>query len=234
MTKRPKIFLLDMFCGAGGAAVGYYKAAKSLNIKIDILGVDIKDQPNYPFRFLKTCALEYLSNNPGKHTHIHSSPPCQQHSNSTAPHKAKGKNYPDLIPATRNLIKRSGKPGVIENVITAPIIQDIVLRGDMFGLKVLRKRAFELVNWWTLKPLLPVKVGSAKNGDYVIVYGKASYKRSGRSPVKIPVFAKRTIRETWAYAMDIDWMTKDIEIAESIPPAYTEYIGKLLFEYKPK
>lgn len=33
--------------------------------------------------------------------------------------------------------------------------------------------------------------------------------------------------DAWREVMDIDWMSRD-ELAEAIPPAYTEFIGKQL------
>lgn len=48
------INLLDGCCSAGGCSKGYELAALSLGVKIKITGVDIIDQPNYPYKFIKT------------------------------------------------------------------------------------------------------------------------------------------------------------------------------------
>lgn len=64
MSNRPR--LLDLFCGAGGAAMGYHRAG------FEVVGVDIEAQPHYPFRFQQGDALDYDV--------IHASPPRQAYS----------------------------------------------------------------------------------------------------------------------------------------------------------
>jgi DNA (cytosine-5)-methyltransferase 1 len=225
-----KIKLLDLCCKAGGCSVGYYQAAKNMGLDIEITGVDIKPQPNYPFNFIEADACHYLHEFWQNYTHIHASPPCQLYSNSTQHMRNQGKQYADILAPLRQIMYNTGLPGVIENVPNAPIRPDIVLRGDMFGLKVLRKRHFETVNWFMLNPFMPVKIGSVSDGDYVCVYGKASYRKSSKYRAVYPKFKKGTIKDTWGYAMGIDWMGKDTELAEAIPPAYTQYIGKEFFK----
>lgn len=209
--------------------MGYFLAAKDLGFNIEITGVDIEPQPNYPFNFVQADASDFFISNWKHFSHVHASPPCQKYSNATAHQRANGKVYRDNLDELRLLITESKLPGVIENVPTAPLRPDIVLRGDMFGLKVLRKRHFELINWFAMNPIMPLKKGTVYDGDYVSVYGKAGIKKSSKYRAAQPKFKKRTIKETWQYAMGIDWMTKDTELAEAIPPAYTRYIGRDFF-----
>lgn len=223
------IRLIDMYCGAGGCSMGYYMAALDLKLEIEIIGVDRKPQPNYPFKFVQADALEYFMENMSQFTHVHASPPCQKFTPATHYLRARGQHYDDYLEETRALIELSKLPGVIENVPASPVRPDIMLRGDMFGLKVLRKRHFETINWFMMNPGMPRKQGSAWEGDYVTVYGKGGYKRSGRRPKKLPKFQKNTVVETWKYAMGIWWMKKDTELSQAIPPAYTRYIGNQFF-----
>lgn len=158
--------ILDLYCGAGGAAMGYYQACNDLGIPVRIIGIDKDPQPDYPFEFVRGDAV-IAGYKYGKSVDfIHSSPPCQLFSIATNKHKQNGYQYPNLIPATRHMIQVSGKPGIIENVMQAPIMDDLILRGDMFGLKVIRRRKFELVNTFCLNypPIGRVK-GTVIDGD---------------------------------------------------------------------
>jgi DNA (cytosine-5)-methyltransferase 1 len=110
---RPR--LLDLFCGAGGAGVGYHRAG------FDVVGVDIKPQPNYPFEFWHDDALEYLrqlceSVPSAEFSAIHASPPCQAYAGLSS----KDGRHPDLIPPVRDLLRATGLPYVIENIEGAP------------------------------------------------------------------------------------------------------------------
>ena len=199
--------LLDLFCGAGGAATGYHRAGFD-----DITGVDIKPMPRYPFRFIQGDALEYLAAHGHEYDVIHASPPCQHYSWSAA---RWGKdNYPDLVDKTRKMLDATGKPYIIENVIGAPLRNRFILDGQMFGLGVIRKRQFESNLFIFGHPPVPVN-GSVKDGDIMTVAGHGG---DGRAALHL-----------WKKAMGIDWMSK-VELTQAIPPAYTEFIGKQLLE----
>lgn len=209
--------LLDLFCGAGGAAMGYHRAG------FDVVGVDIKPQPRYPFKFWQMDALDvlWLLRHDDGHWNsdhfdaIHASPPCQAYSNAQGIQK---NEHPDLIPPTRALLWDTGLPYVIENVEGAPLIQPVVLEGQFFrGLRTSRPRLFE-TNWPLRQPEIPprpphTKMGRPpKKGEFMHVVGNFSGADEGRK------------------AMGIDWMTRD-ELREAIPPAYTEFVGAQLLAH---
>jgi C-5 cytosine-specific DNA methylase len=128
--------LLDLFCGAGGAAMGYHLAG------FEIVGVDIDPQPNYPFDFVAADAMTFPLDG---FDAIHASPPCQHYAPVTRWRGDAG-NHPDLLEATVARLRASGLPWVVENVPYAPLRPDFVLCGSMFGLQVRRHRWF-LTSW---------------------------------------------------------------------------------------
>lgn len=217
-----KLKLLDLCCKAGGCSMGYFQAAKDLGIELEITGIDIEPQPNYPFIFIQADAVEFLRANYMDYSHFHASPPCQPYSVSTIKFRNEGKIYRDNLLDLRIEMEKTGLPGIIENVMPAPIPGDIVLRGDMFGLKVLKKRKFQLINWFCMAPGIPEKIGSVKAGDYAQVLGNGQLKVTGGGKFKVE---GNNVLEVWSNAMGIDWMTIE-ELAEAIPPAYTRYIGR--------
>lgn len=222
------MIILDTYCKAGGAGEGYANAG------FTVVGVDIQPQKNYPYEFHQSDAVEFINKYGKDFDAIHASPPCQLFTRSTAYLRNEGKMYPDLIEPTRLAIYQTGRPGIMENVPQAPVRPDLILRGDLFGLKVIRKRHFELINFFMMNPCFPKLKGSVVNGDYVSIYGKGAWKKSGSGKGRratVPIWRKKTIRETWQYAMGINHFMTDVELSESIPPAYTEYIGKYLIEY---
>lgn len=217
--------LLDLFCGAGGAAMGYYRAGFD-----EIVGVDIKPQPRYPFEFHQDDAMDVLRHlvmqlrswpKASRYGHyfdaIHASPPCQKY--SWAAKRWKDRERVDLVEPTRELLIRIGLPWTIENVIGAPLARHVTLCGTQFGLEVLRHRRFES-SVFLLMPGSPCShAGSVRGGDYVTVAGHGGENAKGRGG-----------RAAKQRAMGIDWMN-DQELNEAIPPAYTEYIGKQLLEH---
>lgn len=178
--------------------------------------------PNYPFEFVQGDALEYLAEHGHEYDAIHASPPCQA---STALTKGtnRGRQYPQLIPPTRALLACYRVPTVIENVQGAQVLRDLTLCGEMFGLSVIRHRYFEIKNATVVQPahvkhrgrVAGWRHGKRFDGPYVAVYGDGGGKGS---------------LDDWRRAMGIDWMQTKAEIAESVPPSYTECVGAQLID----
>jgi DNA (cytosine-5)-methyltransferase 1 len=204
--------LLDLFCGAGGTAKGYHDAG------FDIVGVDIVDQPHYPFEFIQNDALRGWPN----YVHfdaIHASPPCQAFTAYRRRGHGVGDNYPDLIDATRHLLMNSGLPYILENVPGSPLRNHIQLCGTSFGLDVRRHRWFES-NIAMLAP--PCNHNQPRR------FPQATNRENMRRTVEIGVW--RIPLHIQQKAMGIDWMTLP-ELTEAIPPAFTEYIGTQLLAH---
>lgn len=207
MTK-PR--LLDLFCCAGGAAMGYHEAG------FEVIGVDIAPQPNYPFQFIQADALTIPRFWLAAFDFIHASPPCQAYSPLGA--LSPWKDYPDLLSATREMLINSGVPHVIENVMTAPLIKErsIVLCGSMFGLRTYRHRRFE--NDMDLK--------APEHPKHTVLTATKQRKARWAEGWNVSVTG-----DVGTYvgpeAMGIDWMTGN-ELCEAVPPSYTKFIGRQL------
>jgi len=203
--------VLDLFCGAGGAAMGYHQAG------FEVVGVDIKNQRNFPFEFHKADALGFPLEG---FDLIHASPPCQAYSITGNLARAQGNKQSeiDLVEPTRQRLIESGIPYIIENVMGAPLIDPIMLCGSSFGLKVRRHRLFE-----SSFPLTSLSCDHKGQGRPVGVYGSKNddIPQGGRTA--------RTLEEGQE-AMGIDWMPWS-NLVLSIPPAYTKFIGEQAKEY---
>lgn len=217
-TGRPPI--LDSFCGAGAASMGWHRAGW------EVWGSDIFPQPNYPFpeRFVQVDALEFLFDHGGKFVAHHAGPPCQASGalgKGTNAAKGWGSEHFDLIEDTRTVLVDWDLPFVIENVSGAKLRKDITLCGEMFGLEVIRHRHFELGGWGTMraehKPhrgrVRGYRHGEYFDGPYYAVHGDGGGKGSVSD---------------WQRAMGIDWTDNKRELAEAIPPAYTQWLGTRL------
>lgn len=201
----------DLYCGGGGASEGLHRAG------FRVIGIDIAKQPEYPFEYWVQDIITLDPKQLCNFDLIWASPPCQKYTWAT---KHTNKVYVDLIPKTKTLLKAAGVPYVIENVWTAPIRRDLWLCGDMFGLKIIRRRIFELEGFSALAPLLYSKgKGTVKNGSYHCVAGHQHKKGE-----TVEVMGK---------AMGIDWIKSRPTLNQAVPPAYAEWIGRaFLKKYK--
>jgi DNA (cytosine-5)-methyltransferase 1 len=226
---RPR--LLDLFCGAGGAAIGYYRAG------FDVTGVDIKPQPHYPFPFILGDALEYVREHGKEYDAIHASPPCQAYSIMRNLPWLKDKQYWDSIPPTKERLVEVGIPWVIENVNGSPL-KGTMLCGTMFGLKQpngapeYRHRIFEsshvllaLAHPTHIEAAVPGRMLGSRQNRLSGITTKSQWKSSGidRGGVGHPN------AKEWGFSVGINWMDRN-GLSQAIPPAYTEWIGKQLMK----
>lgn len=222
---------IDLFCGAGGATKGLQRAG------FHVTGVDIKPQPRYcGDAFIQGDALTVPLDG---YDFIWASPPCQSFTTMKNMWNARD-DHPNLIPAIRERLAATGLPFCIENVDGAPLGESgnlIYLCGTMFGLitadgkhELRRHRLFE-TSWSII-----LRPACQHNGAVIGVYGGHGRDRRRTCTVlskaggghkgqpSLPLASRRE-------AMGIDWM-KDYELSQSIPPAYSEFIGRQIVEHK--
>jgi len=205
--------LLDIFCGAGGASMGYHQAG------FEVEGIDIKHGKRYPFTYYK---LDFNVLDPEAlmgYDFIHASPPCQTFSITKNLRNAQGKTTSkvDLLEPTRKLLQASGVPYIIENVPGAPLVDPIQVCGSSFGLKVRRHRLFE-----SNLPLVGSTCDHKSQGRPVGIYG------SMRDEIPGGGHTAKSMQQA-NEAMGINWMIWG-ELVEAIPPAYTAYLGRQVLE----
>lgn len=122
------------------------------------------------------------------------------------------------------MLAATGLPTVLENVQGSDLRRDLTLCGEIFGLGVIRHRYFELDGWTMPAPahvkhcgrVAGMRHGKRFTGPYFAVYGDGG--------------GKGTVAQ-WQQAMGIDWTDVRKEIAEAIPPAYTEHVGRELLRW---
>ena len=223
------MLLRDTYCCEGGAGMGYHRAG--FEVEGHDLFIDYT-QARYPFASHKGDAIEAI--NTLDADVWHASPPCQRHTAGTRAIDRSG--YPDLIGTTREALKETGKPYIIENVKGSPLIDPIELCGCMFGdegMHATDTDGIELylqrIRWFEpsddLRPYLSAPrehdhsrhewVGGSYGGARRDKY-EAKYERAGGYVPSIPVQQK---------LLGIDWMTQR-GMFQSIPPIYTEHLGR--------
>lgn len=224
-----KPLLLDLFCGAGGALVGYARAG------FHVVGVDNRPQPHYiGDHFICMDAFEAIEEFGHEADVIAASPPCQGYSRLRHLPWLKDKEYPLLIDATRAMLQALGKPYVIENVEDAPLLNGVTLCGYSLGMSIYRHRKFE--------SSIMLMAPSHRKHDVIIGAGRmlndrrkdslnnSSAKGAWGNQTIVTVAGGQYRKADGERAMGIDWMTKD-ELSQAIPPRYTEYIGLQLMQF---
>jgi DNA (cytosine-5)-methyltransferase 1 len=227
-ARRPR--LLDLFCGAGGASRGYHDAG------FEVVGVDISPQPNYPFEFRECDALDFLYdvvNPPGdvpseRFDAIHASPPCQAHTSLNVVWNAR--EHADLVGPSRDLLRLTGLPYVIENVVGAPLLAPFRLCGSSFGLgtethELRRHRLFE-TNWEI--GMVPPCGHSTK--PVLGIYGDHARDRRRARSVEDGQFRAAEGLAMAREALGIPWANWR-ELSQAIPPAFTKWIGERLIQH---
>lgn len=202
--KRPE--LLDLYCGEGGASMGYHR------VGFNITGVDNIKKKRFPFKFILNDAISYLINHWHEYDAIHMSPPCQKYSFAT------GNNRIYHSADLEKLLIICGYipvPWVIENVQNSPLPKTIDLFGPQFNLNVIRKRIF-YSNIMLFEPgAVPQKRKYYPDKEIFTITGNGD---------------KNQTVSNWSKAIKIDWMTRQ-GLRQSIPPAYTEFIGAQLITF---
>jgi len=236
--------LLDLFCGAGGAAMGYSRAGFT-----EIVGVDLVEQPRYPFRFVRGDALQVLAwmakadgkfpvDHPdgrrewlGPFDCVHASPPCQVFTSANARWRNKGTKadqHQDLLRPVAAQLRKQGHTYVIENVEGAvhAFQPNLRLVGHLFDLRVWRPRLFEINPDCVKQPYC-----GRPAGQIIGVYGDRPDGRllNSRSSPKTGNRAAKGLAEG-QHAMGMPWADWK-GCTQAIPPAYTEYIGRQLLQH---
>ena len=250
--------LLDLFCCEGGASTGYARAGFEV-FGVDLFkhrderGRAVgPSRDRYPFPSHQGDVLEVLrrllAGDAVVFTHpdgtaerltladfdaLAASPPCQAYSVTRHTHS---NEHPMLVEPVRDLLVVSGLPYVIENVVGAPLLDPLRLCGSEFGLtafdpaigetvRLERHRLFEsnvfLVGNGGCRHDRSVQVAGVYGGGSSDRRHAKEVRRGGYTPAK-------EVRA--ALLGGVDWMTLWGQ-AQSIPPAYTEHIGRQLLAH---
>jgi DNA (cytosine-5)-methyltransferase 1 len=210
--------LLDLFCGAGGAAVGYHRAG------FEVVGVDIVPQPRYPFEFRLGHALED-PDDLASFDAVHASPPCQAYSRLRRLPWLAGREYWDSVPPTLEKLATWGLPWVVENVPGSGL-QGVTLCGLSFGLPTYRHRVFAASFLLMGLPHLKhrERIGGGQVPGAVGTVNASSARGAWRTGGMVTVAGHQFCREDGVRALGVEHMTCG-EMAQAIPPAYTQFVG---------
>jgi DNA (cytosine-5)-methyltransferase 1 len=224
----PKPLLLDLFCGAGGAGEGYARAGFRV-VGVDLDAKPLRHNPHETYQGDALAVLDTLLRRRkwkgyrlSDFDAIHASPPCQEYS---ALRSMKTRKYAAVLPQVRERLRVSRVPWVVENVERAPMHQGVMICGTALGLNVRRHRLFDSSHF--IYPPGPCR----HHTQNVNAYGHGAWNYERRDPACVWTRKNSTQRAVAIgaarAAFEVPWMTRD-EMAECIPPAYTQWIGRQL------
>lgn len=221
--------LLDLFCCCGGISEGFARNG------FECTGVDITDTHNYKQgNFIHSDVFKLPMSFFDKFDLIHASPPCQGYVLTNKNNESEKYSSIRFIDRIRDILLKTRKPFIIENVVGSPLRKDIMLCGEMFGLRVIRHRIFEINGFTVLQPPHIKHRLSIKDGTATAIYSgginpgfwgnkeKQVEYRQKRKALKKPTV------EDWKTSIDIDWVNDKKHLTQMIPPAYSEYISRFL------
>jgi DNA (cytosine-5)-methyltransferase 1 len=208
--------LLDLFCGAGGAAMGYYRAG------FDVVGVDNRPQPRYPFEFHQADALTFPLDG---FDAVHASPPCQDHS-QIAPFAGQHHGTGWMLQAITDRLAETGLPYVVENVEGADMPGSFVICGRAMGIARLRRHRRFAVNF----PMMVPPCTCGRHSETIGVYGDIRLNDRRTTGKHLPYPRVRAGLQTARDLIGAPWMNA-AELSQAIPPAYTEHIGGFLLDH---
>jgi len=215
--------LLDLFCCCGGISKGFYNTGR-----FECTGVDIKDNHSYPYEFIHSDIFKLPLEFFGQFDLIHASPPCQGYI-----HTNKNKQgYERLAERTRTLLLKTGKPFIIENVPGSPVRKDLLLCGEMFNLKLIRHRIFEITGFAVMQPVHTKHKISVLNRTAVPCYSGGFKPGFWNNKERQKQFLIMRKKEPYTYtsqdyqeALGINWVEDKGHLTQMIPPKYSEYIA---------
>ena len=223
--------ILDLFCGGGGAAMGLHRYFPDA----EIVGVDSRRQPRYPFAFKQADAMEYPL---AGFDFIWASPPCQGYSVMRHLPWLKAKTYPLLIEPVRERLRGAGVPWIIENVMgarSAKAMDASWLCGTMFGKRFYRHRLFESNFLWLAPPheqhaIRGGRMLAGRARDIVFAGARGgidAWRRAGETNGIALGIGHQPGAALARAEMGCEWMSAD-EMSQAIPPCYSQYLAQFI------
>ncbi len=198
--------------------MGIHRACR----EAQIVGVDILPRPHYPFNFIQMDALQYEILRE-KWDFIWASPPC--HRWVTGAHDRQ--RHPDCLHPMMRVLRHQPIPYVIENVPNAPHRHDLMLCGEMFGLRTIRHRWFEC-SFAVVQPPHPKHRGLCFKHKGKVDLTAYYFTVAGKQSSKYDTMG------AWKAALNVTWDVTREELVQMVPPPYSKYVFQQFLQHRPR